>query len=277
VSAVAEPGELAPGRPLFRHPAFLGTLLAGAAGALLLAPAWSGIAARLAGLEFWLGRALPLEAVPAGAAVLLPLLGVAAGLVASVSPCVLPLVPLNVAAIGAAGASGPRAVALSARFVLGTALALTALGLIGDVAGWLLVEQRGPVLLGAGLVLVYLGLAAAEAAPLPLAGRAPGAGRRLGPTLAGAAFALVTTPCASPLLAGLLAAATATGVPGLGAATLGGFALGYTALVFAAGAFGGGLVGRLRALSSDAPRAAAAAVLLVAGMGFGLAGLRWFV
>lgn len=277
MSAAPAVGAVGAPRPLHRHPAFLGTLAAGALAAAGLAAAWSGIAAHLAAVELWLGRAVPLEALGARAGLLLPLLGFAAGLLASVSPCILPLVPLNLAAIGAAEASGARAASLSGRFVLGAALALTALGLAGDLAGWLLVEQRGPVLLGAGAVLVYLGLASVELAPLPLAGRAPGAGRKLGPTLAGAAFALVTTPCASPLLAGLLAAAAASATPGLGAATLGAFALGYTALVFAAGAFGGGLVARLRGLSTDAPRAAAAAVLLVAGAGFGLAGVRWFL
>ena len=62
----------------------------------------------------------------------------------------------------------------------------------------------------------------------------------------GAAFSLVTTPCASPLLGAVLAAAAARGVRGLSVATMLGFALGYTTLVFAAGAFGGSLVGRLR-------------------------------
>ena len=128
----------------------------------------------------------------------IPLVGVGCGLLASFSPCILPLVPLNIAAIGAADATGWRAAALSARFVLGAAASLAVLGLFGDLAGVLLIEQRGPVLLAAGIAMLALRLAALELVPVPFAGRSAGAGRRLGPVAAGAAFSLVTTPCASP-------------------------------------------------------------------------------
>jgi cytochrome c-type biogenesis protein len=103
-----------------------------------------------------------------------------------------------------------------------------------------------------------------------------GGERRLGPVAAGAAFSLVTTPCASPLLAAVLAAAGSQGVPGLGVVSMLGFALGYTLLVFLAGAFGGEMVARLRGASVEAPRAAAAAQLLTAGTGFALVGVLWF-
>ena len=126
------------------------------------------------------------------------------------------------------------------------------------------------------MTLLYFGLAALELVPLPFAGRAPGAGRRLGPVGAGAAFSLVTTPCASPFVGAVLAASSAQGIPGLGAASMLGFALGYTALVFLGGVFGGQLVARMRRHSFEAPRAAAAALLLVAGAGFSAAGIAWF-
>lgn len=54
------------------------------------------------------------------------------------------------------------------------------------------------------------------------------------------------------------------------------FAVGYTSLVFAVGVFGGSLVKRLRLRSFAAPRAAAGALLLVAGVGFVISGLAWF-
>lgn len=262
--------------PLWRHAAFHRTLAA--VGALaVLAPLWWGpVSQALFRLEFAVADLLPQGAIAGAAWFLLPLVGLGAGLLASLSPCVLPLVPLNVAYIGAADASGGRAVALSARFVLGAALALSVLGLAGDLTGFLLVEQRGPVLIVVGLALVYFGLAALEVAPVPFAGRAVGGERRLGPVAAGAAFSLVTTPCASPLLAAVLAAAGSQGVPGLGVVSMLGFALGYTLLVFLAGAFGGEMVARLRRASFEAPRAAAAALLLTAGAGFTLVGVLWF-
>jgi cytochrome c-type biogenesis protein len=234
------------------------------------------VSARLFGLEFDGAGWLPQGAIEGAAWFLLPAIGLGCGLLASFSPCILPLVPLNVAAIGASEATGARAVSLSARFVFGAALALAALGLAGDLGGFLLIEQRGPVLLLAGIALVYFGLVALEVAPVPFAGRGVGAGRKLGPIAAGAAFSLVTTPCASPLLAAVLAAASAQAIPGLGVASMVGFALGYTALVFAGGVFGGTLSRRLRRYSFEAPRAVAAALLIVAGLGFAAAGLAWF-
>ena len=124
--------------------------------------------------------------------------------------------------------------------------------------------------------MLYLGFASLELAPLPFAGHSPGGTRRLGALGAGAAFSVVTTPCASPLLAALLAASTAQAVPGLTIASMVGFALGYTALVFIAGVFGGKLVQRLKRTGFDAPRAAAGALLLVIGLGFVATGLAWF-
>ena len=261
--------------PLWKHAAFRWPLAI--CGVLALAaPLWWGpLSARLFDLEFAVAALLPSQAIAASAWFLLPAVGFGCGLLASFSPCILPLIPLNIAAIGAADASGRQAVALSARFVLGAAAALAVLGLAGDLAGVLLIEQRGPVLLLAGGGMIYFGLAALEVAPVPFAGRGPTA-RRLGPVGAGAAFSLVTTPCASPFLGAVLAASSAQAIPGLGVASMLGFAGGYTALVFAGGVFGGSLVARLRRRSFEAPRAAAAALLLVAGVGFATAGIAWF-
>ncbi len=262
--------------PLWRHGAFRWPLLVTALAALAAPLWWTPLSRWLFDLEFAVADLLPEAAIAGTAWFLLPLVGMGCGLLASISPCILPLIPLNIAGIGAADATGWRAVDLSARFVLGAALALALLGIFGDIAGVLLIEQRGPVLIGVGVTLLYFGLAALELVPLPFAGRAPGAGRRLGPVGAGAAFSLVTTPCASPFVGAVLAASSAQGIPGLGAASMLGFALGYTALVFLGGVFGGQLVARMRRHSFEAPRAAAAALLLVAGAGFSAAGIAWF-
>lgn len=271
---VADPAAEA--APLWRHVAFRGTLAAALLLSVVFTFGWGSISGVLFDLEFALAGLVPLETVAGSAWFLLPFVGFGAGLLASLSPCVLPLVPLNLAYIGAAEASGARAVALSARFVLGAALMLSVLGLAGDLAGWLLIEQRGPMLLGTGLLMVVFGLVSLDLVSLPGAGRRLGAGCRLGPVGAGAVFSLVTTPCASPLLAAVLAAAGAQSIPGLSAVAMLCFALGYTLLVFAAGVFGGGLVSRLKGRAFAAPRAAAAALLLAAGVGFAFAGVAWF-
>ncbi len=271
-ASLALPGPV----PLWRHPAFRWTLLLAGLTTLLVLWRWDAAADLLFRVETQLSGLLPRDWIASAGTFVLPALAFGGGLLASLSPCVLPLVPINVALIGAGDVRGWRAVARSGAFVLGAALALSALGLFADLAGFLLIEQRGPVFLGAGMLLVLLGLAFLEVVPLPLSGRAPGGARAFGPLLTGSVFALVTTPCASPLLAAVLTAATALAIPGLTVVTMVAFSLGYTALVFAAGVMGGGLVARLRQRSFEAPRAAAAAALLAAGVGFGVLGLRWF-
>ncbi len=262
--------------PLWRHRAFGFVLAASALAAATAGLWWTPLASLLTDLEFAAARLLPEQSVASAAWFVLPAAGLAAGLLASLSPCVLPLVPLNVAYIGAADASGARAALLSARFVLGAALALAVLGLAADLAGFVLISQRGPMLVLVGGLLVYLGLASLELVPVPFAGQALGGNSRLGPVGAGATFALLTSPCQSPLLGGVLAASSAQGVAGLSVVTMLAFAVGYTALVFLAGVFGGGLVARLRRGSFEAPRAGAAALLLVIGASFVAAGIAWF-
>ena len=262
--------------PLWRHPAFRWTLIATGLAAATSPLWWEPFSSRLFELEFAIAALLPEDAIRGAAWFLLPAIGFAAGILASLSPCILPLVPLNVAYIGAVEASGWRAVSLSGRFVLGAALALSVLGLFGDLAGWVLIEQRGPMLLVVGAALLYFGFAALELAPMPFAGRVGGGPRRLGPIGAGAAFSVVTTPCASPLRAAVLAASATQAIAGLTVIAMASFALGYTLLVFLGGVFGGTLVTRLRERSFEAPRAGAGALLLVTGLGFAAAGWHWF-
>ena len=118
--SIGAPVAAAVARP-WRHPAFAATLLLAAGLAGLLALGWETIAGGLTDLEFALAGLLPEAWIEEASWIGLPVVGLAAGLLASLSPCVLPLVPLNVAFIGAADASGRRAVLLSARFVLGAA------------------------------------------------------------------------------------------------------------------------------------------------------------
>ena len=186
----------------WRHPAFLWPLALGFV-LLLSHPLWWGaVSTGLVELEFAVAELLPRESIENAAWFLVPVFGFAGGLLASFSPCILPLIPLNIAAIGAADASGWRAADLSGRFVLGAALALAVLGLAGDLAGFLLIDQRGPVLLIAGVAMLYFALAALEIVPIPFAGRIAGSGRRLGPIAAGAAFSVVTTPSSSSSMRG---------------------------------------------------------------------------
>ena len=110
-----------PGAPiaLWRQPAFRWTLALAALLALAMPLWWAPLASALTDLEFAVARVFPEARIRDAAWFLLPVFGLVTGVLASVSPCVLPLVPLNVAYIGAADASGWKAAALSGRFVLG--------------------------------------------------------------------------------------------------------------------------------------------------------------
>jgi cytochrome c-type biogenesis protein len=262
--------------PLWRHPLFQWVLALFAVVASSAMFWWNSLEVVLYDAEFV--AASVLDTFPLGGVsfVLLPVVGFAGGVMASFSPCILPLVPLNIAYVGAHEATGWRSLDLSLRFVAGAAVVLSLLGIFGDVAGLLLVEHRGIMLLVVGLALIYFGLVVSEALPDPFRGRGIEIRRRLGPFGAGAAFSMVTTPCSSPILGALLAAVAAHSVPGLGVATMISFSLGYTLLVFLGGLFGGGLVAWASRLRLAAPRAAAAALLVVSGFTLVLTGVAWF-
>jgi cytochrome c biogenesis protein CcdA len=262
--------------PLWRHPVFRWTLACVAGIALSATLWWNSLETVLYDAEFAVAGLLGESRISGVSFVLLPLVGFAGGVLASFSPCVLPLVPLNLAYIGANEATGWRSLGLSLRFVAGAAVVLSLLGIFGDLAGLLLVEYRGIVLLVVGLALIYFGLAVLEAVPHPFGGGGFAIRRRLGPFGAGAAFSLVTTPCSSPILGAVLAAAAAHPVPGLGVGTMVCFSFGYTLLVFLGGVFGGGLVVWAKRLRLAAPRAAAAALFVASGLSLALTAVAWF-
>lgn len=98
-----------------------------------------------------------------------------------------------------------------------------------------------------------------------------------GPYSVGLTFALVSSPCASPVLFAVLAAAAATGSQILSTLTMVSYALGYTAVIFFASLFTG-LVKQSRILLSQSEwvtRLGSAALLLAGGY-YLVTGIRWF-
>ncbi|MBA2565749.1 MAG: cytochrome C biogenesis protein CcdA [Gemmatimonadetes bacterium] len=269
-------GDPPTGRRLapYQHPAFRAVMLAGLLLLVLFPLWWPSLERTLLRAEQVLAQSLPVDRVAGLHWLALPAVGLIGGVLASISPCVLPLIPLNAAYIGAGRGGGAHAVLASTGFVAGAVLALSVLGLFADLAGAVFVEYRGPVRLAVGAILLLLGACKAEILPLP---RLPvmAAARKVGPVAAGATFALITTPCASPLLLAVLAAAAAPMLPGLSVATMVCFAIGYTALVFAAGVGGAGTRAHF-ARQAAGLQAGAAALLFLAGLGFAISGLLWF-
>jgi len=137
----------------------------------------------------------------------------AAGLLTSLGPCSLSLLPITVAYM--AGFSSPeapgRAWQRSLSFAAGIVAALVILGGTTSLLGRLYGQVPGVVPTVVALLAVLMGLNLLGLVRLPLpAGPDPEQWRqrvpaRLAPLAAGAAFGLAASPCTTPVLAVLLA------------------------------------------------------------------------
>jgi cytochrome c-type biogenesis protein len=170
--------------------------------------------------------------------VLLPL-SFAGGLIASVSPCILALLPVNLSYIGTRKITSRwDAFVKAGSFVLGAVTVLSLFGLFSSFAGLVIVEYKGYINIAVGLIIFLMGLSLLEIIRLPL----PQVNLDLpiaGPYGVGFTFALVSSPCASPVLFAVLAAAGASGSQLIGTLAMASYALGYTAVIFFSSLFTG--------------------------------------
>jgi cytochrome c-type biogenesis protein len=170
--------------------------------------------------------------------VLLPLAFIG-GVLASVSPCILALLPVNLSYIGTLKIKSRwDAFSKAGLFVLGAVTILSLFGLASSFAGAVMVEYRGYINIIVGLIMAVMGLWLMGVVNIPL----PQMNVNLpqaGPYGVGLTFALVSSPCASPVLFAVLAAAAASGSQLLGTLTMVSYALGYTLLIFLASLFTG--------------------------------------
>ncbi|WP_414551759.1 cytochrome c biogenesis CcdA family protein [Anabaena sp. CCY 0017] len=170
--------------------------------------------------------------------VLMPLAFIG-GVLASVSPCILALLPVNLSYIGTLKINSRwDAFSKAGLFVLGAVTILSLFGLVSSFAGAVMVDYRGYINIVVGVIMAVMGLWLMGVVQLPL----PQMNVNLpqaGPYGVGLTFALVSSPCASPVLFAVLAAAAATGSQVLGTLTMVSYALGYTLLIFLASLFTG--------------------------------------
>ena len=179
-----------------------------------------------------------------------------AGLGLSLTPCVLPLIPILSGIIAGQGhqASHARGFALSLTYVLGMALTYAAAGVAAGLTGTLLSAalQNVWVLGGFALVFVILSFSMFGFYELQLptalqsklseeSGHLHG-GRGLGVFLMGALSALIVGPCVAAPLAGALLYIGQTGDAVLGGTALFVMALGMGAPLIAVGVAGGSLL-----------------------------------
>jgi cytochrome c-type biogenesis protein len=200
-----------------------------------------------------------------------------AGLVSVVAPCVLPLVPGYLSAIGAAEAGrlgGPgsarRVLAGSVPFIAGFTVVFVLLGARGDALGGVLSQPRRVEL--AGLLLVVFGLAFAGLLPWPerlvapgLVARARGGGSN---ALLGAAFAVCAAPCVGAVLGSVLVLAAETGTVARGAVLLTAYSLGLGSAFLLAGLAFARAMGTFRWLRDrwHVVRVVSGAILVVFGL-----------
>lgn len=137
-----------------------------------------------------------------------PLLAFAAGLLTSISPCSLSMLPLVIGYVGGGAATGRRAFGLSATFALGTAITLTCLGAAAAVAGHLLAGAGGNWwYLLAGILMILMALQIWEIYTFVPASVLLGKSKTrgyLGAFIAGLLGGLFASSCATPVLMALL-------------------------------------------------------------------------
>ncbi|HKW83248.1 MAG TPA: protein-disulfide reductase DsbD, partial [Burkholderiaceae bacterium] len=191
-----------------------------------------------------------------------------AGVLLSLTPCVLPMLPILSSIIVGHGnnVTRTRGFALAASYSLGMALVYTALGVAAGLAGeGLAAALQNPWVLGAfalGLVALALSMFGAYELQLPalFAGRLTAASQRLpagklaGVFAMGGVSALIVSPCVAAPLAGALVYISQTRDVWLGGTALFSLAAGMSVPLLLIGASAGSLLPRAGAWMDEVKR-----------------------
>ncbi len=172
----------------------------------------------------------------------------AAGLLTSLTPCMLSMLPLTIAYIGGSNPEqNGRSMEQSLWFALGLASTLAGLGLVAAGLGKVYGQIGVGLPIVVSLIAILMGLNLLELIPLrfPSLGATdwirddfPAAGRSY---LIGLTFGLVASPCSTPVLGSLLAWIASTGDTLLGAGLLLAYTVGYVLPLVLVGIFTGTL------------------------------------
>jgi cytochrome c-type biogenesis protein len=167
-----------------------------------------------------------------------------AGLLTSLTPCMLSMLPITIGYIGGYESQGRWQAAIqSTWFSLGLATTLAGLGIIATGIGRVYGQIGVGLPIVVSLVAIIMGLNLLEILPLrfPSLGSTEWITEDLPPAvrsyLLGLTFGLVASPCSTPVLATLLAWVAATQQIVVGAGLLLAYAAGYVAPLILAGTF----------------------------------------
>jgi thiol:disulfide interchange protein DsbD len=174
------------------------------------------------------------------------------GVLASLTPCVYPMIPVTVSVIGAGSGGRPlRGFFLSVLYVLGMSLTYAALGVAAAWTGGLFGAWASHpalrIVVAALFVVLALGMfdviyIQAPAALTSRLGGARGAGAA-GAFLTGAASGAVVGPCVGPLLVAVLVYVAGLGSKLMGFLIMWTFSLGLGVLFLVVGTFSGAVAG----------------------------------
>lgn len=161
------------------------------------------------------------------------------GLISAASPCVLAAIPLIIGYVGGYSEGSKKKAALySLVFILGLSITFTLLGAAASVMGQLLGFMGKWLYIGLSVIVVLMGLQLMGiiAIPLPFQKTREIRTRGLwGAFLLGLLTGTVSSPCATPVLAVILAYVSTQGDIFYGGSLLFVYALGHCALIFVAG------------------------------------------
>lgn len=161
------------------------------------------------------------------------------GLISAASPCVLAAIPLIIGYVGGYSEGNSKKAALfSLVFVLGLSITFTLLGAAASVMGQFLGFMGRWLYFGLALIAVLMGLQLMGMIAIPLPFKRTREVRTkglIGAFLLGLLTGTVSSPCATPVLAVILAYASTQGDILYGGSLLFVYALGHCALIFVAG------------------------------------------
>lgn len=173
-----------------------------------------------------------------------------AGMGASLTPCVYPMIPITMAIVGAKGSGKAKGLALSAMLVLGMAVTYTTLGVLAARSGAAFgaFAQKPSFLIPVSLLFAAFALslfgAFEIALPQGLALKLQGDGSRKGfggAFLMGLVLGPLSAPCVGPVIGAVLVGIAQQGDVFLGGLQLFIFALGMGVLFLAVGTFSAAL------------------------------------
>ncbi len=161
------------------------------------------------------------------------------GLISAASPCVLAAIPLIIGYVGGYSEGDKKKAALySLVFILGLSITFTVLGAAASAMGSFLSFAGRWLYIGLALVAVVMGLQLMGliSVPLPFQNTRKVRSRGLwGAFLLGLLTGTVSSPCATPVLAVILAYVSTQGDILYGGSLLFVYAVGHCALIFVAG------------------------------------------